>query len=269
MQEIDFLKEPCETWTAWSVDIFLKKPISWSFCKMKNYVVGQNTVNIEARYIHIPVIQELGDIILSIVKNKKDNALYSISEITEYCKSETEKHISEDTVKLVLKWLKLKKKVALKKSSDNSNNELLVKISTQMVTEITEVEESTYKLIKQENNLIKEIELMEQKKLELFNESKMHMAKGLRQLAKTCLKRKIEFERNIEKRYQILANLHTLITNIEDAHSNFAVLSAYKTGSEILKKMEQDGFTQYNVMDVMDNINEVSNHECISNAYIG
>ncbi|XP_014488648.1 PREDICTED: charged multivesicular body protein 7 [Dinoponera quadriceps] len=256
IQETDFLKEPCETWTAWSVDTFLRKPISWSFYKMKTHVLGQNTINTEVKYIHIPVMQELGDIILSIAEIKKNNVLYSVSEITEYCKIKTKKQISEDSVKLVLEWLRRKRKVALGKSSD-SNNELLVKISTHLVTEITEVEEGTYKLVKQENKLIKEIEFMEQEKLNILNEIKTHMAKGLRQLAKTCLKRKIELEKIIEKRSQVLANLHILIINIEDAHSNSAILSAYKTGSEILKKMEQKDLTQYSVMDVMDNINEL------------
>lgn len=266
--EIEFLKEPCDTWTAWSIDTFLTKPISWSFYKMKNYVVGQNKISTETRYIHISVIQELGDIILSIVEIKKDNALYSISEIMEYCKSKTKNQISENTVRLVLEWLKRKRKIALKKNSD-SNNELLMKISTQMVTEITEVEEDTYKLMKQENKLVKEIELMEQDKLNILNETKMYIAKGLRQLAKTCLKRKVELEKTIEKRSQALTNLHTLIANIEDAHSNSAVLSAYKIGSEILKKIEQDGLTQNNVVDIMDNINEVSDYIlCINGIYV-
>lgn len=256
IKETDFYQEPCETWTAWSIDIFIKKPISWSFSKVKNYVAGQNVNNIEVKYIHLRIIQELGDIILSIVDIKKDNVLFPISEIVEYCKSKTKKQISEDTVRLVLEWLRRRKKVTFRKSF-NSNNELLVKISTQTVNEITEIEEGIYKLMKQENELIKEIELMEQEKLNIINEAKSYLAKKLHQMAKTRLRRKMELEKTIEKRAQALANLRTLITNIEDAHSNSAVLSAYKTGSDVLKKIEQNGLTEYNVKDVMDDINEV------------
>lgn len=256
IKETDFYQEPCETWTAWSIDIFIKKPISWSFSKVKNYVAGQNVNNIEVKYIHLRIIQELGDIILSIVDIKKDNVLFPISEIVEYCKSKTKKQISEDTVRLVLEWLRRRKKVTFRKSF-NSNNELLVKISTQTVNEITEIEEGIYKLMKQENELIKEIELMEQEKLNIINEAKSYLAKKLHQMAKTRLRRKMELEKTIEKRAQALANLRTLITNIEDAHSNSAVLSAYKTGSDVLKKIEQNGLTEYNVKDVMDDINEI------------
>jgi len=141
------------------------------------------------------------------------------------------------------------------RKSFNPNSEL-VKISAQTANEITEIKEGMYKLIKQENELIKEIELMEQKKLNIINEA--NLGKELRQMAKTRLRRKMELEKTIEKRAQALANLRALITNIEDAHSNSAVFSAYKTGSDVLKKMGQDGLTEYGVRDVMDDINEVS-----------
>lgn len=259
IQETDFFKEPCETWTAWSIDTFVKRPINWSFSKMKSYVIGQRINNTEVRYIYLKIVHELGDIILSITEVKKDKVLYSIHEIVEYCKSKTKKQISENTVRLVLEWLRRRGKVAFKKSS---NSELLIKISIQTVNEVTEVEEGMYKLIKQENELIKEIELMEQEKLNIINEVKSYLAKDLRQVAKTRLRKKMELEKTIEKRAQALANLRTLITNIEDAHSNSAVLSAYKTGSNVLKKIGQGGLTEYDVMDVMDDINEVSN--CIT-----
>ncbi|XP_024873759.1 charged multivesicular body protein 7 [Temnothorax curvispinosus] len=256
IQETDFFKEPCETWTAWSIDIFVKKPITWSFSKVKTYVVGQKTNNTEVRYVHLRIVQELGDVILSIAEVRKDNVLFPILEIVEYCKSKTKKQISENAVRLTLEWLRHRKKVAFKKSS-NPNGDVLVKIAVKAANEITEVEEGMYKLIKQENELIKEIELMEQEKLNIINEAKMYLGKELRQLAKTRLRRKMELEKTIEKRAQALANLRVLITNIEDAHSNSAVLSAYKTGSDVLKKMGQNGLTEYGVRDIMDDINEV------------
>lgn len=257
IQEIDFFKEPCETWTAWSIDTFVKKPISWSFSKVKNYVVGPNINNTETRYIYLRIVRELGDIVLSIAEAKKDTVLYPLSEIIVYCNRKTEKQISENTVRLVLEWLRRRKKVTFRRSS-NPSSDLLVKISTQTVSEVTEMEDGMYKLIKQENKLIKEIELMEQEKLSIVNEAKSYLGKELRQMAKMRLRRKMELEKTIEKRAQALANLRTLINNIEDAHSNSDVLSAYKTGSDVLKKIGQSGLTEYDVKDVMDDINEVS-----------
>lgn len=257
VQETDFFKEPCETWTAWSIDMFVKKPISWSFFKVKNYVIGQKTNSTEVRYVHMRIVRELGDVILSIAEVRKDNVLFPISEIVEHCRSKTKKQISEKPVRLTLEWLRQRKKVVFKRNS-NPNGELLVKISVQTVNEITEVEEGIYKLTKQENKLIKEIELMEQEKLNIINEVKLYLKKELRQMAKALLKRKMELEKTIEKRAQALANLRVLITNIEEAHSNSAVLSAYKTGSDVLKKLGQNGLMENDVVNVMDDINEVS-----------
>lgn len=259
VQETDFFKEPSETWAAWSIDTFVKKPISWSFFKVKNYVMGQKTNSIEVRYVHMRIVRELGDIILSIVEVRKDNVLFPISEIVEYCSSKTKKQISETPVRLTLEWLRQRKKVIFKRSS-HPDSELLVKISVQTANEITEVEEGIYKLTKQENKLIKEIELIEQEKLNIINEVKFYLKKESRQMAKALLKRKMELEKTIEKRAQALANLRVLITNIEEAHSNTAVLSAYKTGSDVLKKMGQNGLTENDVVNVMDDINEVSSH---------
>lgn len=256
IQETDFVKAPCETWTAWSIDIFVKKPIGWSFSKVRNYIVGQKINSTEVRYVHLRIVRELGDVILSITEVRKDNILFPMSEIIEYCQSKTKKQISDGAVRLTLEWLRQQKKVIFKKSS-NPNSELLVKISAQTANEITEVEEGMYKLRKQENELIKDIELMEQEKLSVINEAKLYLGKELRQMAKTRLRRKMELEKTIEKRAQALANLRVLITNIEDAHSNSAVLSAYKTGSDVLKKIGQNGLTEYNVTDVMDDINEI------------
>ncbi|KAL0116516.1 hypothetical protein PUN28_009882 [Cardiocondyla obscurior] len=259
IEETDFLKEPCETWLAWSVDVLLKKfssPISWMFFNMKNYIVGQKTNDIEVRYVHLQIVQELGDIILSITEVKKDNVLFSISEIEDYCRDKTEKQISNSTVRLTLEWLRQKKKVVFKKNS-NPNGELLVKISAQKVNEITEIDEGIYKLIEQENKLSKEIEIMEKEKLNIINEAKLYLGKELRQMAKTQLRKKMDLEKSIEKRAQALTNLRVLITNIKDAHYNSAVLSAYKTGSDVLKKIRQNGLTEYDVGDIMDDINEV------------
>lgn len=258
IQETDFFKDPCETWTAWSVNVFVKKPISWSFSKIRNYVAGQNTNGLEVRYVHLRIVQELSDVILSLAEVKNNNVLYPISDVIEYCNSKTKQQISENSVRLALEWLRQKRKAILKKSSEDSSSEVLVKLSTQTINEITQVEEGMYKLMKQENKLIKEIELLEKEKLNVLKEVKLYLAKELRQVAKTHLRRKMELEKRIEKRAQALANLHSLITNIEDAHSNSAVFSAYKTGSDVLKKMGKDGLTEYDVTDVMDEINEVN-----------
>ncbi|KAK9308660.1 hypothetical protein QLX08_001494 [Tetragonisca angustula] len=250
--EIEFLKEPCESWTAWSIDIFIKKPLTWSFSKVKSYV--GNNENKETKYIHLEIVKEFGDILLSFLEKKREHILVPFSELAKSCKSEIDKNISDNTIMLILIWLRHQKKVVFR--SSESENELLIKIVMHSSDSITEIEEGLYKLMKQENELIKEIELMEKEKINVINETKSYLTKGLRQVAKTYLKKKKELENTIEKRAQTLDNIQSLITSIQNTHTNTTVLSAYKTGSNVLKKLNKSYLSESNVTDVVDDLLE-------------
>lgn len=253
--EEEFLQERYESWTAWSLNIFIKKPLTWSYCKVKDYMVGQN-VDICTRYVHLKAVKEVGELIHSIVGNKNEYILISTSEILENCKKiEGLSGITDNTLKLALTWLKHQKKAVFRKSS--TNNELLVKLSMQQVHDITELEEALYKLLNQEIKLEKEIELLEKEKIAIVDKVKKYLANGLQQVAKSHLKKKMEVEKTIEKRAGTLANLRALILSIQDTHANTDVINAYKIGSNILMKLEEKGLTEHAVRDVIDDVNEV------------
>ncbi|XP_053979995.1 charged multivesicular body protein 7 [Hylaeus volcanicus] len=251
--ETEFLKEPCDSWTSWSIDIFVKRPFVWSFSKVKSYVVS-NEINKETRYIHLQIISELAETIFFILKDEKENLLVPFSEVLKSCKSKMNKNISDNTVMLVLIWLRRKKKVVF--TNNINENELLIKIAVHSSDNITEIEEALYKLEKQENELVNEIHLMEEKKIDIINQSKSYLAKGLRQMAKTHLRKKFELENTIEKRVQTLENIRSLVLSIQNTHTNTAVLSAYKTGSDVLKKLNESDISESNVKDIMDNLSE-------------
>ncbi|XP_035719945.1 charged multivesicular body protein 7-like [Vespa mandarinia] len=252
--EEEFLKEPSDSWTTWSLDVFIKKPLTWSYYKMKDYVIGQN-IDINTRYVHLKAVKEIAEQILSTIVNENDNILISITEILEKCKKEeTYSDISENTLKLALIWLKHHKKAVLKKSS--INNELLVKFSTQTIYEISEIDETLYKLLNQESKFEREIELLEKEKIIIMDKVKTCLAKELKQVAKTHLRKKNEIEKTIEKRAQILGNLRALILSIQDTHSNSSAVDAFKLGSNVLSQFEEKGLTEYKVRDVMDDLNE-------------
>ena len=239
--ETEFLKEPCESWTAWSIDTFVKKPLVWSFSKVRSYVVN-NEINKETRYI------------LSILERKKESILIPFSELVKSCKSCIDKNILDNTIMLILIWLMREKKVVFR--SDENQSELLIKIAAHSSDSITEIEEGLYKLIKQENILIKEIELMEEEKVNIISEAKSYVTKGLRQVAKTYLRKKKELESTIEKRAQTLNNIQSLITSIQDTHTNTTVISTYKIGSDVLKKLNSSCLSESNVKDIVDDLSE-------------
>ncbi|CAK9810549.1 Charged multivesicular body protein 7 [Anthophora quadrimaculata] len=216
--ETEFLKEPCESWTAWSIDIFVKRPLTWSYSKVKSYVVN-NEINKDTRYIHLQIVREFGNTVFSILEEKKENILVPFSELVKHCKSQIDTNMSDNTVMLVLIWLRREKKVVFRKSEDE--NELLIKIAVQSSDNVTEIEE------------------------------------GLRQVAKTHLRKKMQLEKAIEKRAHTLENIQSLISSIQNTHMNTAVLSAYKTGSDVLKKLNESGLSESNVRDVIDELSVV------------
>lgn len=251
--ETEFLKEPCDSWMAWSIDIFVKRPLVWSFSKVKSYVVN-NEINKDTRYIHLQIIKELGETVFSILENKKENILVPFSDIVKSCKYEINKNITDNTIMLVLIWLRRERRIVF--TNNVRENELLIKITVHASDNVTEIDEGLYKLVKQESELVKEIQSMEEEKINILNQTKSYLTKGLRQVAKTHLRKKKELENTIDKRSQTLENIRTLISNIQDTHTNTAVLLAYKTGSDVLKKLNESGLSEDNVKDVMDDLSE-------------
>ncbi|KOC69794.1 Charged multivesicular body protein 7 [Habropoda laboriosa] len=253
ISEAEFLKEPYESWTAWSIDIFVKRPLTWSYSKVKSYVIN-NEINKNTRYIHLQVLREFGNTIFSILEEKKENILMPYCELLKTCKSQIDTNMSDKTIMLALIWLKREKKVVFRKSENE--NELLIKIALHLSDSVTDIEEGIYKLMKQENELIKEIELMEEEKINIINETKLYLTKGLRQVAKTHLRKKIQLENTIAKRAHTLENIQSLISSIQNTHMNTTVLSAYKTGSDVLKKLNESGLSESNVRDIVDELSE-------------
>lgn len=253
MLETEFLQEPCESWAAWSISIFVKKPIVWSLSKLKSYVVN-TTPNEETKYIHLKILKELADIVLFILNKKQDRVLVPFSDILECSQEHTNGTISKTTVMLSLIWLRRMKKVDFKYEANS--HELLVKCMMHLEDSITEVEENLYQLQKQEHQLANEIDLLEETKTNILNETKSYLSKGLRQVAKTHLRKKAEIEKTIGKRLLTLENLRSLIASIQDSHSNSTVLSAYQIGTDTLKKLSQDGLNESNVQDIMDELSQ-------------
>ncbi|XP_043469132.1 charged multivesicular body protein 7 [Leptopilina heterotoma] len=258
--EQDFVKEPSSTWTGWAVDVFVKKPLVWSFSKAKNYV-SEEVINVHTKYIHLPTVKDLAEIILSTIDhadNNQENNLIPLSEIVENCMRKTEnKLITEKNIRFALIWLRNTRKAALKGNCLDLKADLLVKISAHGVKNISEVEEGVYKLKKQESMLIKNIEVLELEKRACVEKAKSYVSTEFRHAAKNCLRKKHEIEKCIEKRGASLRNVQTLLSRIHDAHSDAEVLDVYKVGCNILKKFEETGLTEDNVRDTMDNLSDV------------
>ena len=229
----------------------------WSFSKAKTYV-SEEVISVHTNYIHLPTVRDLGEIILSTIDSTRENSLIPISEIVDRCIQKTQNQlINEKNVRLALIWLRHSKKAALKGDCADQKSELLVKICNQGVKSISEVEEGVYKLKKQESLLIKNIEQLELESHSCEEKARDYVKLKFKLAAKTCLRKKHELDKCIEKRVNSLRNVQTLLSRIHDAHSDSEVLAAYKVGRNILKKFEETGLTEDNVKDTMDDLSDV------------
>lgn len=253
----EFLKESSGSWTAWAIDTMVKRPVVWSFSKLKNYVVKE-VIDPEAKYIHVKTVKEIANLILSTVKEENENVLLPLSRVTKNCIEKSGNScLTDENVKLALLWLRQSRKAAFRAENLHNKSELLVKISNDCVREVTEAEEGLFKLTEQEKLIVKNIELLELERNAVLAKAKSCLAKGLREVAKTCMRKKLEIDKSIEKRSLALHNVQTLVARIHDARSNTEILVAYKTGSDILRNFESTGLTEENVVSTMDSMSEV------------
>lgn len=218
-------------------------------------------IETDTKYIHLTTVKELGELILSTIDKKKENTLLSASDLRKLCVEKSgNDRITESNVKLALIWLRHTKKAAFRNcQDDDKGNELLVKISAKGAEQVTDIDEGIHKLTLQENMLIKNIEQLETERNEVILKAKSSLANGLKQVAKSFLRKKHELDKCIEKRSAALHNVQRLLTRIHDASYDTDTLAAYKAGCNALKKFEHTGLTENNVQDTMDDMTEVLN----------
>ena len=251
------MKESSSTWSGWTVDTFVKRPITWSFSKLKSYVY-EPIIEPEAKYVHLATVKELANLILSTLDDKKENVLLSLPELTKTCieKSGNDR-ITEANIKLALIWLRHEKKAAFRNGQGNDKDISLVKISPKGAMEVTEVDEGIHKLHLQESMLIKNIEQLETERNEVISKAKSSLASGLKQVAKSFLRKKHDLDKCIERRSAALQNVQRLLSRIQEARYDTDTLAAYKAGCNALKKFEDVGLNEANVTDTMDDMAEV------------
>lgn len=254
--EEEFLNDQNSTWTSWAINTMVKKPVVWSFSKMKNYLIPSKATNPDTKYVHFRTLQEISDLILSLAEND-ENLILSLPQITKKCSEKSgNKNITEENVKLALLWLsKLKKGPIIQPNNEKAN--CLLKISASRVENLSEGDESLFKLKESERVLMEKIEKLEVERNGLLVKAKASVESGLKEVAKTHIRKKRELDKRIERQAATLQNLQTLISNIHDAHSNTDVLAAYKRGSDLLKGFEKSGLNEFNVRDTMDDMTEV------------
>lgn len=196
IQIIDvFFRKNSDSWSGWATDILIKRPISWSFNKIKNAVFTVPTV--DKTFVHLDVVKSKCEELMNSIPDEYKNKLISLKELLILLKQDS-KQISN--VKLLLHHLTNERQLDVTKVNSNKNNDelstVLIKFGEgHKVTPINEIDIGIYTLEQNEKVLSKNIEVLEDEIQACVKEAKSHLAKNHRQLVSTYM-RNIKVKKN-------------------------------------------------------------------------
>ncbi|KAJ8983006.1 hypothetical protein NQ317_014302 [Molorchus minor] len=255
LQVIDvFLKKSSDTWSGWAADVFIKRPLSWSFNKIKNSIFMFTNNDKDNTFVY-----------LEVIKLKCDNLLISLNHLLSLLGKNCE-HI--DNIKLVLHYLLIQHKIDIMKLNSKGNDELetfLIKFGDgSKVTLISEKDIGIYTLERNEGLISKNIESLEDEIQNCVKDAKLHLSKNHRQMAKSSLRKKHE----LEKKANALHNIQILLEQIHETHTDAHVWEAYKNALSAFDTTFKDtGMSEDVIEDTMIKLGDMlDRHEDIQTA---
>lgn len=246
----DFVNIPAETWSLWAADIIIKKPIIWSWNKLKSTVISTN--NVDLNYVHTAALKSIAEDL-----GKSVSSLNIKSHIGDVKSIEDFSHHQVDNINILLNYLLINRKCSLREINTGDAKTTLIKFSDKG-ERITDREVDIYTLECTERIIGNSIEKYETEIQSIVKDAKNHLVKGHRQMAKTCLKKKKEIEKRVEARSNALFNVQTLLLRIEDTKDDVIVMDTYKKAlSSLRTTFKSDILNEDAVADTMLELAEV------------
>ncbi|XP_066150974.1 charged multivesicular body protein 7 [Euwallacea fornicatus] len=263
-----FLKKTAHTWSGWLTDIVIKKPLNWSYNAMKKTLFSSTNGN----YIHLELVKKKSTELLSTIPDNYKNKVLSFKELLAILSND--KNVpSVENLKLLLHYLENQQKIAMKILANyNVNNEqdtLLLKIGDSLtVTPITDVDVGIHTLEQNEKVISKHVENLEDQIDACIEEAKMNLKKKHKQMAKSCLVKKHQLEKQLEKKASALHNIQNCLQQLEGTHTNAHVWEAYKNALDAFNTTyKTTGISEEAVDDTMLKLGEALEiHEDIQSA---
>lgn len=251
LQEIrDFVNIPPESWTLWAADLMIKRPIIWSLNKLKNTVIRPTAVDLN--YVHINTLVNIAADLVKTASVKNSNSHVVDIKTVDYFSSH-----QIDDINILLNYLLINHKCSLREIITGDSKTTLIKFSESR-ERITDREVDIYTLECTERILSNSIEKYETDIQSIIRDTKSHLVKGHRQLAKTCLKKKKEIEKRVESRANALFNVQTLLLRIQDSDDDGIVIDTYKKAlSSLRTTFKNDNLNEDAVTNTMLELAEV------------
>ncbi|CAH0559118.1 unnamed protein product [Brassicogethes aeneus] len=263
IQQIDrFLVKNSTTWSGWATDMLLKKPLAWSFGKLKNTIYVTTD---DCTYVDLELIKTKSNDLMNKIPKDHLNKVISLPELLKFI---NENSNYTQKLKLLLHYLEKDGKVCLEVSSSNDCDYKIKFGDGISVKPIDEVDIGIHSLEKNETTLLENIEKLEDEMEKLRGQAKLQLSKGHRQTAKTCLRKKHEIEKKIQKKSDALHNIQIMLEKIKDTHTDAHVWESYKLALNSFNTTFKDSnLSEDAIEDTMIKLGEVLDiHEDIQTA---
>ncbi|GJQ77044.1 hypothetical protein Trydic_g23617 [Trypoxylus dichotomus] len=246
-----FLQKSPESWSEWIVESFVRKPVVWSFSKIRNSVVA---TDMNTSYAHIDAIEVGAESLLSKIPANMKNKVIDLNSLAEFLDFGNHEQLN-----ILIHCLYGKKKLSIKTLQNRGEAITLIKFyDANSIKQITDKDVDIYTLERSEQTLLKDIEKLEKQVIKLVSDAKGYLSKSQKQSAKVCLRKKRDIEKVIEKRANTLFNIQTLLSRVEDAQSDSEILDSYKTALSRLRiTFSETGLTEESVSNTMLELEEV------------
>jgi charged multivesicular body protein 7 len=258
-----FLEVPEKSWIGWGVNTLMKKPIKFGFGLIKERVMSNNKE--ERVFVVKSAVKRQATIMQSIVK--KCHSYNNIVTMEDLIKSLTDTGISSEGISLALHYLSCLDKVYIEHNDDQDekhHHKTLLKFAEPHMTvaPITEMQRSIFNLEHTEKFLITVMGDKEMAIDELMAKIRECLKDGKKQTAKTYLKKKHAFDKDLEKTSQILENVQAMLQRVHGAKSDKEIINTYKMGSNAIKSaFASAGLDLDSVDDIIEDMKEVFEKE--------
>ncbi|XP_023020635.2 charged multivesicular body protein 7 [Leptinotarsa decemlineata] len=255
----EFSRKMAPTWTGWATDVLIKKPVVWSFNKIKNSVFTLDTS--QQSFVHLEVIKSKCNDLLKSLPDSRKNKLISLKDLL----TSLEKSYNQaDNVKLLLHHLANQRIIEVTKLDSNKQSDdldtFLIKFGdgNGKVCPITETDTGIYTLEQNEKVISRSLEELEDNIQACVQEAKMHLAKNHRQMAKSSLRKKHDLEKRLEKKINALQNVQNLLEKVQETHKDAHVWEAYKGAlSAFDESFKNTGLSEDAIDDTMIKLGEM------------
>nr|BAH72420.1 ACYPI003608 [Acyrthosiphon pisum] len=209
-------------WSTWAVNTLVKSPLSWSVGRIKESILSPTpAIDEKSEYVVLHLVENQANELFNIISVNDQSQILFMDDIQKRLNKMWNADVSMTSTELIVHSLEIRNKVFVERGEHLVTNKTLVKIASgdKDVEPISELEKNFFKLKETEKILIGEISNMDFEKESLVKEAKSYIAKNMKPIALTYLRKKKEIEKRIEKQLKSLDNVQALISRIEDLNT--------------------------------------------------